>query len=51
MLTFVTDYAVRNNLPFEFVEWTLSTFGHDAGDYPSMDTVHREWNAYAEKVA
>lgn len=42
---YVAEYAVRNNLPFEFMGWVLDTFGYDAGDYPSIETIHREWSS------
>lgn len=44
MLTFLCNYAASQNLPYEFVEWALDTFGFDAADYPLTETVHREWN-------
>lgn len=44
MLTFLANYAASQNLPYEFVEWALDNYGHDAEDYPLTETLHRAWN-------
>ena len=50
MLTFLANYAASQNLPYEFVEWALDNYGHDAEDYPLTETLHRAWNDAQQAV-
>ena len=50
MLTFLANYAASQNLPYEFVEWALDNYGHNAEDYPLTETLHREWNDAQETI-
>lgn len=46
MLTYFTNYAVSQGLPYEFVEWALETFGYDVDSNISLETAHRDWNDF-----
>lgn len=48
MLTMLCKYAADTGLPYEFVEWALDAYGHDADDYASIDAVARDWRESAD---
>ena len=43
MLTILCRYAASSGLPYEFVEWSLDTYGFDNDNYGNLETTASEW--------